>query len=199
LDDFYYFSLGITPYASILSSLLAQYRDRNCCGTSFGSQKRLIKLDFVWINRSMDNFEWFLKLLASFEQEQEYCENIANKTTGDTVNNNNSSSSSSNGRFLDIHLYFTDIKQDVNIGSVPLDLVTRVYEQACHEDIFTRLKAKTHMGRPNWDELFEEILVENSENKKKDVNVFFCGPKSMGEVVKTECIKHKLKFYKEQF
>jgi GTPase SAR1 family protein len=65
--------------------------------------------------------------------------------------------------------------------------------------IFTRLKAKTHMGRPNWNELFEQIVTGSSENKTKDVNVFFCGPKSMGEIVKTECIKHKLKFYKEQF
>jgi hypothetical protein len=123
---------GITPYASILSSLLAQYRDRNCCGASFGSQKRLIKLDFVWIHRSMDNFEWFLKVLANFEKEQTFCENIANKRKVDTINDDNENN---NGRFLDIHLYFTDIKQDVNIGSVPLDLVTRVYEQACHEDI----------------------------------------------------------------
>jgi len=102
-------------------------------------------------------------------------------------------------RFLDLHLYFTDIKQDPNIGSVPLDLVTRVYEQAYHEDVFTRLKTKTHVGRPNWDELFDTILAKDSQNKKKGAAVFFCGPKSMTEMVKAACTKHKIKFHKEQF
>ena len=185
------FFSGVTPYASILSSLLAQYRDHHSSGTSSGPQRRLIKLDFVWINGSIDKFEWFLKLLANFEQQQEFYDSIEDRTNENAVNNNS--------RFLDIHLYFTDIKQDVNIGSVPLDLIARVYEQACHEDIFTRLKAKTHVGRPNWDELFEKILARDSNNKKKDVNVFFCGPQSLGKVVKAECLKHKIKFYREQF
>lgn len=171
---------------------MAQYRSLNCCGASLGAQKRLVKLDFVWINRSLDNFEWFLKLLANFEKEQEVCELLASRQLNETSHSNN-------GRFLDIHLYFTDIKQDTNIGSVPLDLVARVYEQACHEDIFTRLKAKTHVGRPVWEELFEEILNGNGKDKKKDADVFFCGPKSMGEIVKAVCMKYKLKFYKEQF
>ena len=184
--------LGITPYASILSSLLAQYRSLNGYVASFGAKKRLVKLDFVWINRSLDNFEWFLKLLANFEKEQELYEQLSNRQNSGTSQGNN-------GRFLDIHLYFTDIKQDTNIGSAPLDLVARVYEQACHEDIFTRLKAKTHVGRPIWNELFQTILAGNSKDKKNDADVFFCGPKSMGEVVKAECMKLKLKFHKEQF
>lgn len=182
---------GITPYASILSSLLAQYRAGDCCDTSFGSRKRVIKLDFVWVNRSMENFEWFLKLLANLEQEHELNERLTSKTKENTNDNKS--------RFLDIHLYFTDIKQDANIGSVPLDLVTRLYAQVCQADVFTQLKAKTHTGRPNWNTLFEEILVGANDGKKKDVGVFFCGPKTMADTVENECIKQKIKFHKEQF
>jgi hypothetical protein len=131
---FYYFFSGITPYASILSSFLAQYHARASGDVSTGSKGRTIKLDFVWINRSVDNFEWFLKLLANFEQEQELRESMPAMTNDKMINGNN-------GRFLDIHLYFTGIKQDINIGSVWLDLVTRVYEQARLEDVFIRLKA----------------------------------------------------------
>jgi hypothetical protein len=186
IDELYHSFLGVTPYASILSSLLAQHRNHICHGASFGSQKHLIKLDFIWINRSIDKFAWFLKLLASFEQEEEFWNNIKDNTANHH-----------HGRFLDIHLYFTDIKQDANIGSVPLDLITRVYEQACHEDVFTRLKAKTYMGRPNWTELFKRILLKS--DTKKDVDVYYCGPKSMGDAVKFECMKNRVKFHREQF
>ena len=139
----------------------------------------------------MDDFEWFLKVLATFEQEQELYKHLENNTMENTIDKND--------RFLDIHLYFTDIKQDVNIGSVPLDLVARLYEQVCQEDVFTHLKTKTHMGRPDWNKLFEEILAKDSNDKKKDIGVFFCGPKTMAETVKAECAKHKVTFYKEQF
>jgi predicted ferric reductase len=139
----------------------------------------------------MKSFEWFLKLLANFEKEQESWEHTATTSMENTIEGRH--------RFLDIHLYFTDIKQDSNIGSVPLDLVTRVYEQAYQEDVFTHLKTKTHIGRPNWDELLGAIVAKDSQRDKKDVCVFFCGPKSMTQPIKVACTKHKIKFHKEQF
>jgi predicted ferric reductase len=53
------------------------------------------------------------------------------------------------------------------------------------------------VGQPNWNELFVEILAKGIKNKRKDIEVFFCGPQSMGEVVKADCMKHKLKLHKE--
>lgn len=139
----------------------------------------------------MKNFEWFLKLLANLEKEQESWERPSTTSL--------ESANEGSHHFLDIHLYFTDIKQDSNIGSVPLDLVTRIYEQVHNEDIFTRLKTKTHIGRPKWDELFGAILAKDISRKRKDVTVFFCGPRSMTETVKIACAKHRIKFHREQF
>jgi hypothetical protein len=150
-----------------------------------------MKVDFIWINRSIRNFEWFLKLLTSFEEEQELYEKMASTATDNTIQKN--------GRFLDIHLYFTDIKKEDIIGFVPLNLVARVYEQAFKKDMFTQLKAKTHVGRPEWSSLFEKILARDGQIKKRDANVFFCGPKTMAETIKEQCIKHAIYFHKEQF
>ena len=101
--------------------------------------RRLKKGDFIWINRDQKNFEWFLNLLRQFEQEQEYylASNEAEK------------------RFLDIHLYFTEIKHDENISNVPLDLISKVWAQVAGQDIFTSLKSKTHINRSEWDTLYE--------------------------------------------
>ncbi|CAF5063249.1 unnamed protein product, partial [Rotaria sp. Silwood1] len=75
------------------------------------------KVDFIWVNQDYKSFEWFLKLLREFEQEQDaYL----------ALNSNEHC-------FLTIHLYFTEIKDDQYIGTAPLELITQV----ATEDIFT--------------------------------------------------------------
>ena len=186
--------IGITPYASILSSLMAQFRAsrticNHCQGMNYHSKglaehRRLKKMDFIWINRDQKNFEWFLHLLQQFEQEQE--QYLA--------------SNPGEQRFLDIHLYFTEIKHDENIGSAPLTLVTNVWAQMAGEDIFTSLKSKTHIGRPDWDQLFGHLLPgEENASTANDVNVFFCGPTTMGATIKEHCIAHRFRFHEEKF
>ena len=74
--------IGITPYASILSSLMAQFRAsrvvcKHCNGINYNNRglvenRRLKKVAFIWVNRDQKNFEWFLNLLRQFEQEQEH-------------------------------------------------------------------------------------------------------------------------------
>ena len=69
--------IGITPYASILSSLMAQFRAsrivcKHCQGINYHTKglvenRRLKKVDFIWVNRDQKNFEWFLNLLRQFE------------------------------------------------------------------------------------------------------------------------------------
>lgn len=55
--------IGVTPYASILSSLMAQFQSHE--------NHRIKKVDFIWINRDYRNFEWFIRLLDQLEQKQE--------------------------------------------------------------------------------------------------------------------------------
>ena len=185
--------IGITPYASILSSLMAQFRAsrticKHCHGINYNSKtlmenRRLKKVDFIWVNRDQKNFEWFLNLLRQFEQEQEYylASNEAEK------------------RFLDIRLYFTEIKHDENIGNVPLDLISKVWAQVAGQDIFTSLKSKTHIGRPKWDELFRELTSGDNASTANDVNVFFCGPSTMAQTIKNHCTAYRFPFHEEKF
>ena len=186
--------IGITPYASILSSLMAQFRAsrticNHCQGMNYHSKglpehRRLKKVDFIWVNRDQKNFEWFLHLLQQFEQEQE--QYLA--------------SNPGEQRFLDIHLYFTEIKHDENIGNAPLTLVTNVWAQVAGEDIFTSLKSKTHIGRPDWDHLFGHLLpVEENASTANDVNVFFCGPTTMGDTIRKHCSSRRFRFHEEKF
>ena len=52
--------IGVTPFASILQSLLQEQR---------GANARLQKLRFVWLCRDQHSFEWFSELLAELEKQ----------------------------------------------------------------------------------------------------------------------------------
>ncbi|CAF2205958.1 unnamed protein product [Rotaria magnacalcarata] len=185
--------IGVTPYASILSSLMAQFRASsiackhcNCTNylpTDLSGKRRLQKVDFVWVNRDYKNFEWFLNLLRQFEQEQE----------------NYLALNPNEKRFLDLHLYFTEIKHDENIGNAPLELVTKTWKEVTGQDIFTRLQCKTHFGRPQWENLFHSFLSMENTSTVNDVSVFFCGPSSMGETIKNRCRTFRFRYYEEKF
>ncbi|CAF1484487.1 unnamed protein product, partial [Didymodactylos carnosus] len=101
--------IGVTPYASILTSLMVQFRlqrikCKQCNHINYTTpisgtictDRILKKVDFVWINRDIQAFEWFLDLLAHFEQEQEdYLKDVQNDGSNERQ------------RFLDLHLFFT--------------------------------------------------------------------------------------------
>ena len=58
--------IGVTPFASILQSLL----ERIIRGKSIGSIRRV---DFIWVNREYRSLEWFLKLLRKLETSIQDC------------------------------------------------------------------------------------------------------------------------------
>ncbi|KAF2367959.1 Ferric reductase transmembrane component-like domain [Trinorchestia longiramus] len=72
--------IGVTPFASILQSIMCRYRAAkvpcpHCsvpsCVSLPTTLKKLKRVDFVWVNRDISHFEWFLELLASLESEQQ--------------------------------------------------------------------------------------------------------------------------------
>lgn len=185
--------IGVTPYASILSSLMAQFRSsrlicKHCSGINYRfdgamMDRKLKKVDFIWVNRDHKNFEWFLNILREIEDEQEkYLSSNPNEK-----------------RFLDIHLYFTAIKNEHNIGNAPLDLISRVWEQVAGQDIFTTLKSRTRVGRPDWSEVFGQLVTGEGASKPNDISVFFCGPPAMARNVENECASYRIRFYEEKF
>jgi hypothetical protein len=71
--------IGITPFASILQSVVCRYRQvkQQCpsCSHTWADSiatvmGNLRKVDFFWINRDQKSFEWFVKLLSELEIEQ---------------------------------------------------------------------------------------------------------------------------------
>ena len=69
--------------------------------------QKLKKVDFFWINRDQRSFEWFLGMLNSLEEEQSLEE--LNRSI-------------SEGRFMDIHMYFTAALQKTDMRAVGLQL-----------------------------------------------------------------------------
>jgi len=172
---------------------MAQFRAsrtvcQHCQGVNYDRKvlvenRRLKKVDFIWVSRDHKSFEWFLKLLSQFEQEQDaYC----------TLNPDER-------RFLTIQLYFTEIKDDEYVGHYPLELVTQLWAEVAGGDIFTGLKARTHIGRPQWNNIFTELNSADNKAMGKDVNVFFCGPPAMGKAIQECCTKHHFRFHEENF
>jgi ferredoxin-NADP reductase len=58
--------IGVTPFGSILQSLLLRSQDPHA------PQPALRKLRFVWLNRDQYSFEWFSDLLAELEQRDRH-------------------------------------------------------------------------------------------------------------------------------
>ena len=53
--------IGVTPFASILQSIVARFRARRSLGD-------LRQVDFIWVNRDYSSLDWFLLLLRDLEK-----------------------------------------------------------------------------------------------------------------------------------
>ena len=53
--------IGVTPFASILQSIVARFRMKQSLGN-------LRQVDFIWVNRDYSSLDWFLLLLRDLEK-----------------------------------------------------------------------------------------------------------------------------------
>ena len=53
--------IGVTPFASILQSIVARFTMRQSLGN-------LRQVDFIWVNRDYSSLDWFLLLLRDLEK-----------------------------------------------------------------------------------------------------------------------------------
>jgi predicted ferric reductase/Ca2+-binding EF-hand superfamily protein len=155
--------IGVTPFASILKSLLYRYR----AGATHTMALR--KVHFYWLNKSQDSFEWFTHMLAELEQADR-------------------------DHLLDINIYMTG--GQANMKSSTLNIAMELLRQKTRTDLVTGLQARTHMGRPDWDDIFTTIADAYTPDKP---DVFFCGPPGLGKTLKTLCTRHNFRFRKENF
>ncbi|XP_018422903.1 PREDICTED: NADPH oxidase 5 [Nanorana parkeri] len=176
--------IGITPFASILQSIMYRYRMRkqncpNCsyswCETLKHSEMRLRKVDFIWINRDQKFFEWFVSLLTKLEMDQ--------------------ADEEPEGRFLEMHMYMTSALGKNDMKAIGLQMALDLLAKKEQKDSITGLKTRTQPGRPDWNKVFQKIAQE----KKGKVQVFFCGSPALAKVIKAQCEQFNFKFFKENF
>ncbi len=176
--------IGITPFASILQSLMIRHRHAravcpNCdCKLNdqfvFDENKLNVKkVDFVWVTREQRSLEWFISMLSQMEIEQR-------------KNNEN---------FLETHLYVTSAKRQSDLRSINLQLTLDAIFSEEETNMVDGLLQRTHYGRPNWD-----IVLQNLIRKQKGkITVFYCGPPGLLNALQTKCREYNLSFKKEIF
>uniref|UniRef100_A0A8C9RKG7 NADPH oxidase 5 n=1 Tax=Scleropages formosus TaxID=113540 RepID=A0A8C9RKG7_SCLFO len=176
--------IGITPFASILQSIMYRYRMRkqNCPNYSYSwcenikdNEMKLRKVDFIWINRDQKSFEWFVSLLTKLEMDQ------ADKEP--------------EGRFLEMHMYMTSALSKNDMKAIGLQMALDLLAKKEKKDSITGLRTRTQPGRPDWGKVFQKV----AEEKKGKVHVFFCGSPALGKLIKAHCERFGFSFCKENF
>lgn len=182
--------IGVTPFASILQSLWFKYSNAlktcsNCNNQWYDKfeEKTLKKVDFIWVNRDYQAFEWFIELLGELELQQL-------KLEKEMVQKQD--------RFLNIHLYMTSskVEREIMLDASQLGVLNKYKEQSLMDESSIKgFSMKLKPGRPPLEKIFTEIEKE----KKGKVDVFFCGNVQFGNLVQKNCLAKKFKFSKEIF
>merc|ERR1712073_179301 len=165
--------IGITPFASILQSIMHRYWSSKTvcpqCSYTWTNENitnmfNLKKVDFFWINRDHTSFEWFVDLLSQLEIEQQ--------EHGGHMN-----------RFLDMHMYVTSALQRNDMKAVALQMALDILHKKEERDLITGLKSRMNAGRPNWNKVFTKL----KEEQQGEVTVFFCGHPSVARTLRLKC------------
>uniref|UniRef100_A0A4W3I8D7 NADPH oxidase 5 n=1 Tax=Callorhinchus milii TaxID=7868 RepID=A0A4W3I8D7_CALMI len=174
--------IGITPFASILQSIMYRMRKQNCpncnyswCQNVKDNEMNLRKVDFIWINRDQKSFEWFVSLLTKLEMDQ--------------------ADQEPDGRFLEMHMYMTSALSKNDMKALGLQMALDLLAKKEKRDSITGLRTRTQPGRPDWSKVFQKVADE----MKGKVHVFFCGSPALAKTVKAQCEHFGFKFYKENF
>ncbi|XP_063962551.1 NADPH oxidase 5-like isoform X2 [Lytechinus pictus] len=175
--------IGITPFASILQSIYMRYKAAkiHCpnCGHAWMKEESPLlktkKVDFFWINRDQRSFEWFISLINAMETEQADVEEIE--------------------RFLDVHLYMTSALSPSDMKAIGLHVALDLIHSKKNRDTITGLMTRTQPGRPDWDQVFQDL----KKQRKGKITVFFCGSPALGKILASRCFKYKMEFRKENF
>ncbi|MGE4221178.1 MAG: EF-hand domain-containing protein [Alphaproteobacteria bacterium] len=128
------------------------------------------KAHFIWMNRDQYSFEWFADMLGGLEAQDP------------------------ERRLLDVQIYLTGV--GVDMTSATLDVAMDVYQAETGRDLFTGLRNRTNLGRPDWPAIFRRIADEHAGTK---VDVYFCGPPALATVLSGLAAKHGFGYHKENF
>ncbi|GMF53223.1 unnamed protein product [Phytophthora fragariaefolia] len=165
--------IGVTPFASILRSIMHQlesYRCPQCGHVRFPPSFQLRKIYFYWVTREQESLTWFTNTMNQLSKM-------------DTDNH------------LEIHNFFSSVKNEAVIA--PLRAVQNFIHDTEGQDIISGLQTKqrTHFGRPDWKAELTRVVQNHRrlepfgerDEEREEIGVFFCGPKSMGSIIDEHC------------
>uniref|UniRef100_A0A3B4EXR4 NADPH oxidase 5 n=1 Tax=Pundamilia nyererei TaxID=303518 RepID=A0A3B4EXR4_9CICH len=125
--------IGITPFASILQSIMYRMRKKVMFFT--------LQVDFIWINRDQKSFEWFVSLLTKLEMDQ--------------------ADEEPEGRFLEMHMYMTSALSKNDMKAIGLQMALDLLAKKEKRDSITGLRTRTQPGRPEWGKVRRCVSEEN--------------------------------------
>jgi predicted ferric reductase/Ca2+-binding EF-hand superfamily protein len=123
---------------------------------------------FHWLNRTQLSYEWFHELLLQAE-----------KTLGDKFR---------------LHIHLTSLSH--NLTNIAMQIAAEEFHNKLQRDPFTSLHAVTNPGRPNWSELFAELM---SQHPGYPIDVYYCGPKELAKELRRRCSSFGFYFHEEKF
>ncbi|KAL4130579.1 hypothetical protein PRIC2_006575 [Phytophthora ramorum] len=165
--------IGVTPFASILRSIMHQwesYRCPHCRHVRFPPNFQLRKIYFYWVTREQESLTWFTNTMNQLSEM-------------DTENR------------LEIHNFFSSVKSNAVIA--PLQALQTFIHATEGQDIISGLQTKqrTHFGRPDWNAELTRVAqnhrrlepIGDGGDEREEVGVFFCGPKPLGNIIDEQC------------
>lgn len=180
--------IGVTPWASVLKDIY--HRKRNMAGVK---EIRLVRLEFIWICKDQDQFEWFQNFLAALLEDETKEFGLTHRLAA--------------REFLKVRIFLT---KKLSID----DIANYIINETDSIDPFTRLGTKTNFGRPNFDDILAQVRSEVDSGLyaqdtprsrgKAQVGFYFCGPEAMGQSIQRSCHNQStksvaFKFKKEHF
>jgi len=123
---------------------------------------------FHWLNRSQLSYEWFQQLLLQAEQKL--------------------------GENFRLHIHLTSFSH--NLTNIAMQLAAEEFHSKHQRDPFTSLHAVTNPGRPNWPELFADLV---KQHPGYPVDVYYCGPQALASELHRHCRNFGFYFHEEKF
>ncbi|KAL4227430.1 hypothetical protein ACF0H5_012874 [Mactra antiquata] len=118
------------------------------------------KVYFLWVTRTQKQFEWLTDIIKEVEENDPH-------------------------RMVNVHIFITQFQQKFDLRTTMLYICERHFQKICGKSLFTGLRAKTHFGRPQFEEFFKSLHYEHPSVKQ--VGVFSCGPPPMTLNVDRAC------------
>ncbi|KAL8598120.1 hypothetical protein ACOMHN_030406 [Nucella lapillus] len=159
-QDWYRFPVAVLVGGGIgvtpFASILKDLVHKSRLNIKFPCQK----VYFLWVTRTQKSFEWLTEIIREVEQ-------------GDRQ------------QLVDVHIFITQFQQKFDLRTTMLYICERHFQRIEGQSLFTGLRATTHFGRPQFEELLMSLATIHKEASQ--IGVFSCGPPRMTLNVEKAC------------